>query len=99
MPGFELRFTNLQLKSASSLENERSEILNSGNTQHVKDCSASQFPWFLVTNVTPHLASLLTEKGHKLKSTVLRKRDLKFWKALVSIVLQNTTANHVPGCF
>ena len=61
MPGFELRFTNLQLRSASRLENERSEILNNGNIQHVKDCSASQFPWLLVTNVTPHFASLLTE--------------------------------------
>ena len=61
MPGFELRFTNLKLKSASRLENERYEILNSFNTQHVKDCSASQFLWLLVTNVTPHFASLLTE--------------------------------------
>ena len=37
MPGFEQNWgTNLKLKSASRLEAERSEILNSGSTQHLK---------------------------------------------------------------
>ena len=37
MPGFEQnQGTNLKLKSASRLEAERSEILNSGSTQHLK---------------------------------------------------------------
>ena len=37
MPGFEQNEgTNLKLKSASRLEAERSEILNSGSTQHLK---------------------------------------------------------------
>ena len=37
MPGFEQNEgTNLKLKSASRLEAERSEILNSGSTQHQK---------------------------------------------------------------
>ena len=36
MPGFEQNeSTNLKLKSASRLEAERSEILNSGSTQHL----------------------------------------------------------------
>ena len=37
MPGFEPNWdTNLKLKSASRLEAERSKILNSGSTQHLK---------------------------------------------------------------
>ena len=37
MPGFEQnQGTNLKLKSASRLEAERPEILNSGSTQHLK---------------------------------------------------------------
>ena len=37
MPGFEQNEgTNLKLKSASRLGAERSEILNSGSTQHLK---------------------------------------------------------------
>ena len=37
MPGFEQTLgTNLKLKSASCLETERSEILTSGGTQHLK---------------------------------------------------------------
>ena len=37
MPGFDQNYgTNLNLKSASRLEAERSEILNSGSTQHLK---------------------------------------------------------------
>ena len=37
MPGFEQNYgTYLKLKSASRLEAERSEILNSGSTQHLK---------------------------------------------------------------
>ena len=37
MPGSEQnQGTNLKLKSASRLEAERSEILNSGSTQHLK---------------------------------------------------------------
>ena len=37
MPGFEQNEgTNLKLKSASRFEAERSEILNSGSTQHLK---------------------------------------------------------------
>ena len=37
MPGFEQNEgTNLRLKSASCLETERFEILNSGSTQHLQ---------------------------------------------------------------
>ena len=37
MPGFKQNEgTDLKLKSASGLEAERSEILNSGSTQHLK---------------------------------------------------------------
>ena len=37
MPGFEQNLgTNLKLKSASHLEYEKSEILNSSSTQHLK---------------------------------------------------------------
>ena len=37
IPGFEQnQGTNFKLKSASRLETERSEILNSGSTQHLK---------------------------------------------------------------
>ena len=37
MPGFEQnQGTNLKLRSASRLETERSEIMNSGSTQHLK---------------------------------------------------------------
>ena len=57
MPGFEQNEdTNLKLKSASHLEAERSEILNSGSTQHLKHCSMSHFLWLLLTDVTPHFA-------------------------------------------
>ena len=54
MPGFEQNEgTNLKLKSASRLEAERSEILNSGST---------------LTDVTQHFASFFRESGHKLKT-------------------------------
>ena len=67
MPGLEQnKGSNLKLKSASHLETERSEILNSGSTQHVK--TLRHFLWLLVTDVTPLLASHLTELGHKLKN-------------------------------
>ena len=60
MPGFEQNEgTNLKLKSASRLEAERSEILNSGSTQHLKT---------LFNDVTQHFASFFKELGHKLKT-------------------------------
>ena len=67
MPEFEQnKGTNLKLKSASRSETERSEILNSGSTQHIKNCSTRDFLCLLVIDVTPHFASFLKELGHKL---------------------------------
>ena len=61
MPGFEQNEgANLKLKNASRLEAERSEILNSGSTQHLKT--------LFLTDVTPHFASSFRELGHKLKT-------------------------------
>ena len=53
MPGFEQNEgTNLKLKSASRLEAERSEILNSGSTQHLKTLfNESFFFRLLLTDV------------------------------------------------
>ena len=49
MPGFEQNEgTNLKLKSVSRLETERSEILNSGGTQHMKTLLNESF--FLVAS-------------------------------------------------
>ena len=67
MPGFEQdQGTNLKLKSASRLETERYENLNNGSTQHIKTLFNESFLLLLVTDVTPHFASFLTELGHKL---------------------------------
>ena len=69
MPGSEQnQGTNLKLKSASRLEAERSEILNSGRAQHLKTFSTSHFLWLLLIDITPHFASFLRELGHKLKT-------------------------------
>ena len=44
MPGFEQnQGTNLKMKSASRLEAERSEILNSGSAQHSKTLFIESF--------------------------------------------------------
>ena len=60
MPGFEQNEgTNLKLKSASLLEAERSEILNSGSTQHLKTLFSESFFSLLLTDVTQHFASFL----------------------------------------
>ena len=68
MPGFEQNEgTNLKLKSASRLETERSEILNSGSTQHLKTLFNESF-FLLLTDVTQHFASFFRELGHKLKT-------------------------------
>ena len=65
MPGFEQnQGTNLKLKSANRLETERSEILIGASTQHVKTLFNEPFSCLLVTNVTPHFASFLSELGH-----------------------------------
>ena len=57
MPGFEQNYgTNLKLKSASRLEAERSEVLNSGSIQHLETLPTSHFLWLLPTDVTPHFA-------------------------------------------
>ena len=68
MPDFEQNWgTNLKLKSASRSGTEISEILDNGSTQHIsKHCSTSHFLWLLVTDVTPHFGSFLTELGHKI---------------------------------
>ena len=59
MPGFEQNEgTNLKLKSASHLEAERSEILNSG----------SHFFRLLLSDVTQHFASFFRELRHKLNT-------------------------------
>ena len=69
MPGFEQNEgTNLKIKSASRLEAERSEILNSGSTQHLKTLFNESFFRLLLTDVTPHFASFFRELGHKLKT-------------------------------
>ena len=66
MPDFEQNYcTNLKLKSASRSGTERSEILNNGNTQHIRTLFNIHFLWLFVTDVTPHFASFLTESGHK----------------------------------
>ena len=66
MPGSEQnQGTNLKLKSASRLEAERSEILNSDSTQHLKTLFNESFSWLLLTDVTPHFASFFRELGHK----------------------------------
>ena len=59
MPGFEQNEgTNLKLKSASRLEAGRSEVLNIGNTQHLKTLfNESFFFRLLLTDVTQHFAS------------------------------------------
>ena len=58
MPGFEQNEgTNLKLKSASRLEAERSEILNSGSTQHLKTLFNESFFRMLLTDVTQQFAS------------------------------------------
>ena len=60
MPGFEQNEgANLKLKSASRLEAERSEILNSGSTQHLKTLFNESFFGLLLIDVTPHFASFL----------------------------------------
>ena len=55
------------LKSASRLETERSEILNSGSTQHLKTLFNESFLWLLLTDVTPHVASFLGDQGISLR--------------------------------
>ena len=59
MPGFEQNEgTNLKLKSASRLEAERSEILNSGKyTTSENIVQRVIFFLLLQTDVTPHFAS------------------------------------------
>ena len=50
MPGFEQNEgTNIKLKSASRLEAERSEILNSGSTQHLKTLQTIAKQFFVNT--------------------------------------------------
>ena len=70
MPGFEQNEgANLKLKSASLLEAERSEILNSQVVHNIwKHCSMSHFFRLLLTDVTQHFASYFRELGHKLKT-------------------------------
>ena len=58
MPGFEQNEgTNLKLKGARRLEAERSEILSSGSTQHLKTLFNESFFWVFLTDVTQHFAS------------------------------------------
>ena len=69
MPGFEQNEgTNLKLKIASRLEAERSEILNSGSTQHLKTLFNESFFRLLLTNVNTAFCQFFRELGHKLKT-------------------------------
>ena len=62
MPNFEQNYgTILKLKSASRSGPEISGILNNGTTQQIKTLFKESFFWLLVTYVTPHCASFLTE--------------------------------------
>ena len=70
MPGFQRnQGTNLKLKTSGRLDNERSEILNSGSTQHLKKLFNESFS--LVASkrcYTAFFASFLRELGNKLKT-------------------------------
>ena len=69
MPGFEQnQGTNVKVKNASRLETERSEILNSGSTQHMKTLFNESFSLVASYRVTPHFVSFLRELGNKLKT-------------------------------
>ena len=83
MPGFEQNEgTNLKLKSASRLEAKRSEILNSGSTQHLKTLFNESFFRLLLTDVTQHFASFFRELGHKLKTEKCTSfQDGEIWKS------------------
>ena len=70
MPGFEQNEgTNLKLKSASRLEAKRSEILNSGSTQHLKTLFNESF-CSVASNrcYTAFCQFFFRELGHKLKT-------------------------------
>ena len=60
-----------------------------------KHCSTRDFLWLLVVDGTQHFSSFLTKlRALTLKwkvHAVLRHRDLKDWRALVSIMVKNTT--------
>ena len=69
MPGFDQnKGTNLKMNSASRLEAERSKILNSGSTQHLKNCSTSHFLWLLLGRCYTAFCQFFRELGDKLKT-------------------------------
>ena len=69
MPGFEQnKGTNLTLKSASRLEAERSEILNSGSTQHLKTLFNESFSLVASDRCYTAFCQFFRELGDKLKT-------------------------------
>ena len=69
MPGFEQNEgTNLKLKSASRLEAERSEILNSGSIQHLKTLFNESLFSVASNRCYKAFCQFFRELGHKLKT-------------------------------
>ena len=69
MPGYQQNYgTNLKLKSASRLEAERCEILNSGSTQHLKTLFNESFSLVASNRCYTAFGSFFRELGHKLKT-------------------------------
>ena len=69
MPGFEQnQGTNLKLKIASRFEAERSEILNSGSTQHLKTLFNESFSLVASEPMLHRILPVFRELGHKLKT-------------------------------
>ena len=64
--------TNLKLKSASRLEAERSEILNSGSTQHLKRLFSESFSLVASNRCYTAFCQFFRELGHKLKTEKCR---------------------------
>ena len=87
MPGFEQNEgTNLKLKSSSRLEAERSEILNSGSTQHLKTLFNESF--FSVSSnrcYTAFCQFFLRELGHKLKTESAHRFKTERFGSLKSV--------------
>ena len=69
MPGSEQnQGTNLKLKSASRLEAERSELLNSSSTQYLKTLFNESFSLVASNRCYIEFCQFFRELGHKLKT-------------------------------
>ena len=58
-----------------------------------KHCSTRDFLWLLVTDVTPHFASFLTELGHELKAKSARCFKTERSESLKSFNKYNTASH------